>query len=53
MTESEAVTLETQLDDEEANADIAKAVSARHSIARKYVMRIRRRRPEADRKSVV
>lgn len=53
MTESEAVTLETQLDDEEANADIAKAVSARHSIARKYVMRIRRRRPQATPAEVI
>ncbi|WP_018762345.1 hypothetical protein [Arthrobacter sp. 135MFCol5.1] len=53
MTESQAVTLETQLDDEEANADIAEAVSARHSIARKYVMRIRRRRPEATPAEVV
>lgn len=53
MTESEAVTLETQLDDEEANSDIAKAVSARHSIARKYVMRIRRRRPEATPSEVI
>ncbi|MCT9867818.1 hypothetical protein [Paenarthrobacter aurescens] len=53
MTESESVTLETQLDDEGANADIAKAVSARHSIARKYVMRIRRRRPEATPAEVI
>ena len=53
MTESEAVTLETQLDDEEANSDIAKAVSARHSIARKYVMRIRRRRPDATPAEVI
>ncbi|MDP9695364.1 UNVERIFIED_ORG: Tfp pilus assembly protein PilE [Arthrobacter globiformis] len=53
MTDSEAVTLETQLDDEEANSDIAKAVSARHSIARKYVMRIRRRRPEATPAEVI
>jgi len=53
MTDSEAVTLETQLDDEEANSDIAKAVSARHSIARRYVMRIRRRRPEATPAEVI
>ncbi|MGO4591571.1 hypothetical protein [Paenarthrobacter sp. 2TAF44] len=53
MTETENVTLETQLDDEGANADIAKAVSARHSIARKYVMRIRRRRPEASPAEVI
>lgn len=53
MAEIEDVTLETQLDDGEANADIAKAVSARHSIARKYVMRIRRRRPEATPAEVI
>lgn len=53
MIESESVTLETQLDNEGANADIAKAVSARHSIARKYVMRIRRRRPEATPAEVI
>ncbi|WP_347107631.1 hypothetical protein AAHB33_11390 [Paenarthrobacter sp. S56] len=53
MTDSDAVTLETQLDDEEANVDIAKAVSARHSIARKYVMRIRRRHPEATPAEVI
>ncbi len=53
MTEFEDVTLETQLDDEEANLDIEKAVSARHSIARKYVMRIRRRRPDATPAEVI
>lgn len=53
MTNSEAVTLETELDDEEAYSDIAKAVSARHSIARKYIMRIRRRRPEATPAEVI
>lgn len=53
MAEIEDVTLETQLDDAEANADIAKAVSARHSIARKYVMRIRRWRPEATPAEVI
>jgi len=53
MTEFEDVTLETQLDDEEANLDIEKAVSARHSIARKYVLRIRRRRPEATPAEVI
>ncbi|HEY4752690.1 MAG TPA: hypothetical protein VIH37_05345, partial [Candidatus Limnocylindrales bacterium] len=47
MTEIEAVTLETELTDGDAARDIAQAVSARHSIARKYVMRLRRRHPDA------
>jgi uncharacterized protein (DUF697 family) len=47
-TAVEAITLETELAEEEAVLDIAKAVSARHSIARKYVMRLRRRRPDAS-----
>lgn len=53
MTDADAVTLEAQLDDDEANVDIAKAVSARHSIARKYVMRIRRRNPAATPEDVI
>jgi hypothetical protein len=47
MTDVETNTLEAELVDEEAGREIAKAVSARHSIARKYVMRLRRRRPDA------
>ncbi|MGO4435144.1 hypothetical protein AB4Y88_18200 [Paenarthrobacter sp. RAF9] len=53
MTEFQDVTLETELDDEEANLDIENAISARHSIARKYVMRIRRRHPEATPAEVI
>ncbi|QHF22502.1 hypothetical protein GTU71_14020 [Rathayibacter sp. VKM Ac-2762] len=48
MAPVEAVTLEAELVEEEAAEDIAKAVSARHSIARKYVMRLRRKRPDAS-----
>ncbi|PPH17259.1 hypothetical protein C5C99_14900, partial [Rathayibacter sp. AY1C4] len=43
----EPITLQTELPAEEAVHDIAKAVSARHTIARKYVLRLRRRRPDA------
>lgn len=53
MTESETVTLEAQLADDEANREIAKAVSARHSLARKYVMWVRRRHPEATPAQVI
>lgn len=46
MTEIETITMEAELVDVDAERDIAKAVSARHSIARKYIMRIRRRHPD-------
>lgn len=49
----EAITLEAELNDEVATRDIAKAVSARHSIARKYVLRFRRRRPDATPAEVI
>lgn len=41
-------TLETDIPDQEAQVEIAEAVSARHSIARNYVRRLRRRRPDAS-----
>ncbi|AMM20631.1 hypothetical protein AX769_11370 [Frondihabitans sp. PAMC 28766] len=41
------VTLEAELAETDAQREIAKAVSARHSVARKYVMRLRRRHPDA------
>lgn len=47
MTGIETVALQAELAGEDAARDIAKAVSARHSIARKYVLRLRRRNPEA------
>lgn len=53
MTEIEAITLEAELVDEDAARDIAKAVSARHSIARKYVMWLRRRHPDATPAEVI
>ncbi|MCX6499366.1 MAG: hypothetical protein NTU93_11290 [Arthrobacter sp.] len=53
MTDSETVTLEAQLVDDEANRGIAKAVSARQSLARKYVMWVRRRHPDATPDEVI
>lgn len=47
-TEPEIDTLETEIPDDEAQAEIGEAVSARHSIARNYVRRLRRRRPDAS-----
>jgi Tfp pilus assembly protein PilE len=47
MTDIETLTLEAELVDEDAARDITKAVSGRRSIARKYVLRSRRRRPDA------
>jgi hypothetical protein len=45
---SEPLTLETEISDDEAQSNIGEAVSARHSIARKHVLRLRRRHPEAS-----
>jgi hypothetical protein len=53
MTNIESITLEAELVDEDATRDIAKAVSARHSIARKYVMWVRRRHPNATPAEVI
>lgn len=53
MTEIKAITLEAELVEEDAARDIAKAVSARHSIARKYVIRTRRRHPDATPAEVI
>ncbi|MCP3785232.1 hypothetical protein NLX85_17850 [Micromonospora sp. A3M-1-15] len=47
MTDVENITLEAELPNEEAEREIAKAVSARHAIARKYVKRVRKRNPDA------
>jgi hypothetical protein len=46
--EAEVITVEADLDGEEATREIAKAVSARHAIARRYVKWLRRRRPDAS-----
>lgn len=53
MTELEPITLEAEVVEEDAAREIAKAVSARHSIARKYVMRVRRRQPDATPAEVI
>jgi hypothetical protein len=53
MADIETITMEAELVDDDAALDIAKAVSARHSIARKYIMRIRRRHPEATPAEVI
>lgn len=47
MTDIENTALAADLVDEDASHEIAKAVSRRHSLARKYVMRLRRRNPDA------
>ncbi|MEU9829343.1 hypothetical protein [Micromonospora chersina] len=47
MIDVENITLEAELSNEDAEREIAKAVSARHAIARKYVMRVRKRNPHA------
>lgn len=53
MTVTEPITLGAELVDEDAARRIAKAVSVRHSIARKHVMHIRRRNPEATPAEVI
>ncbi|MEU5529388.1 hypothetical protein ABZ744_20875 [Micromonospora chersina] len=53
MTDVENITLEAELPNEEAEREIAKAVSARHAIARKYVMRVRKRNPDATPAEVI
>ncbi|MBM7473129.1 hypothetical protein [Subtercola frigoramans] len=45
--DSDDVVFEAELVEDDAVREIAKAIGARHSIARKYVMRLRRRNPEA------
>ncbi|WP_168625664.1 hypothetical protein [Cryobacterium sp. BB307] len=53
MTDTEAITLGAELADESAAHDIANAVKGRRSIARKYVLRVRRRHPEATPSEVI
>jgi hypothetical protein len=53
MTDVDEGTFEAVLVEEDAARGIARAVSARHSIARKYVMRVRRRNPDATPAEVV
>lgn len=53
IKDNEDLTVETEVPDAEAEREIGKAVSGRHSIARKYVMRIRRRYPDATPAEVI
>ncbi|MEU4715258.1 hypothetical protein AB0F73_16580 [Micromonospora purpureochromogenes] len=53
MTDVENITLEAELLPEEAEREIANAVSARHAIARKYVKRVRKRNPDATPAEVI
>jgi hypothetical protein len=53
MTDMDESTFEAELVEADAAREIAKAVSARHSIARKYVMRVRRRNPDATPAEVI
>src|SRR4051812_14703086 len=48
VSEMESVTLAADLLPESAEREITRAVSARHKIARTYVMRLRKRNPEAS-----
>ena len=53
MTDVENITLEAELLHEDAEREIAKAVSARHALARKYVKRVRKRHPDATPAEVI
>jgi len=53
LTEIEAVTLEAELTDDIAESEIETAVKGRHSVARKYVLWVRRRNPEATPSEVI
>jgi hypothetical protein len=53
LTEIEAVTLEAELTDDVAEREIETAVKGRHSVARKYVLWVRRRNPEATPSEVI
>ena len=49
----EYVTLEAELVDEDAEREIGKAVKGRRGVARRHVMRVRRRNPEATPAEVI
>ncbi|MEV6851635.1 hypothetical protein [Actinoplanes sp. NPDC051411] len=53
MTDIETITLEAELTDEVADREIDSAVNGRHSVARKYVLWVRRRHPEATPSEVI
>lgn len=48
VSEIESVTLMAELQPETAEREIKRAVGARHKIARRYLMRLRKRSPEAS-----
>ncbi|WP_210503914.1 hypothetical protein [Nocardioides xinjiangensis] len=48
MSEIEGVTVAAELQPDAAEQEIMRAVSARHKMARRYVMRLRKRNPEAS-----
>jgi hypothetical protein len=49
----DAITLETELEEANAERDITEAVTGRRAIARKYVMKLRRRHPDATPAEVI
>lgn len=53
MTDIETITLEAELTDVAAERGIETAVKGRHSVARRYVLWVRRRNPEATPAEVV
>ncbi|PWU43190.1 hypothetical protein DLJ46_32625 [Micromonospora globispora] len=53
MTDVENITLEAELLHEDAEREIANAVSTRHAVARKYVKRVRKRNPDATPAEVI
>jgi hypothetical protein len=53
VAELEPITLETEVPNDEAEQEISAAVSARHSVARKWVIWVRRRRPDASPAEVI
>lgn len=53
MSEIEPITLGAELAGEDAANDIEKAVTGRRSIARKYVLKVRRRHPDATPAEVI
>ncbi|MFI7490516.1 hypothetical protein ACIBXA_19250 [Micromonospora echinaurantiaca] len=53
MTDVESITLEAELPNEDAEREIANAVSARQAIARRYVKRVRKRNPDATPAEVI
>ena len=53
LTDIETITLEAELTDEAAEREIGTAVNGRHSVARKYVLWVRRRNPQATPSQVI